>query len=308
MAYHYIIYADVLLALNFFLDFFLLWAAGRFLRLTSPLWRQLLAAVLGAGYGVGIVLPELAVFYSLPVALLVSLLLLRVAYPYRGAWPFVRLTAVFYLIAFAMAGAALAGASLLSQRGISIGPQQSVRAGALLFGVVMAGILARRGAALVRRGWKKENFLLQVEVFAAGRSCLISALIDTGNDLVEPVSGKPVIVAQYKSLQGLLPQGLRLLWQRSAGEEPAQLMQAAAGLAGGWEKRLRLIPFASIGKNHGMLLGFQPDKIIIYGEHKLETREAIVGLYATELGKGEYQAIINPSVLVYAEEERAVSA
>jgi len=122
MAYHYIVYADVLLALNFFLDFFLIWASGCFLRLQSPLWRQLLAAVFGACYALGMLLPQLALFYTLPAAVLASLLLLRVAFPYSGLKAFVRLTGVFYLIAFAMAGTALAAASLLERRGLHFGP------------------------------------------------------------------------------------------------------------------------------------------------------------------------------------------
>lgn len=310
MAYHYIVYADILLALNFFMDFFLIWAAGRFLRLQGGLTRQLSAAALGAVYAVGILSPELAMFYTPPFAVLASLLLLRLAFPYRGLKSYVRLIAVFYLIAFAMAGAALAGASLLSRRGLQFGPLQSVRAGALLFGLLMAAILARRGVALVRRNWRKESFMVQVEIWAAGRRCLVTALIDTGNDLVEPVSGKPVLVCEYKSLQGLLPQGLRHLMEQHAAHDPAQVMQAAlAGEAsGGWEKRLRLIPFASIGKDHGMLLGFAPDKLIIYSEGKLQTREAVVALYHSQLGKGEYQAVMNPGLLLYADEEKAVSA
>ena len=307
MAYHYIVYADILLALNFFVDFFLIWASGCFLRLQGALGRQLLAAALGSCYAVGLLVPKLSLFYTLPCAVLASIFMLLVAFPYRGLKALARLTAVFYLIAFATSGTALAAASLLSQRGLSFGPPESVRAGALLFGLLMAAILARRGVSLIRRNWHKESFMIQVEIWAAGRSTSLTALIDTGNDLVEPVSGKPVLVCQYKSLQGLLPQGLRLLWQES---DPAHVMQSAmAGeVSGSWAKRLRLIPFASIGKEHGMLLGFRPDKLVIHGEEKLETAEAVVGLYAKELSQGEYQAVLNPSLLLYAEEKKAVGA
>ena len=310
MAYHTIIYADILLALNFFLNFFLLWATGRFLRLQTSLWRLLLAAAVGAGYAVGILLPRLAAFYAWPVSIAFSLIILCLAFPYRGIWQLLRLTATFYLIAFAMAGAVLAGSSLLVQQGYALGAAQTIRGGALLFGIILACIVARRGAALVRRKWRQENFILQLEVVVAGRSLRIPTLIDTGNDLVEPISGKPVIVAHYQSLQTLLPHGLRLLWQQYQNHDPTQLLQAAAegGLALSWERRLRLIPYASIGKNHGLLLGFLPDYVVIHGENKLVTKEVIIALHQDSIGKDDYKAVLNPAVLVYAEEEKAASA
>ena len=47
---HYIVYADILLALNFFCDFFLLWTAGKILRRQISLLRILAASIVGAFY------------------------------------------------------------------------------------------------------------------------------------------------------------------------------------------------------------------------------------------------------------------
>ena len=58
----YIIYADVLFLLNFLLDFALLWASGRFLRFKIKYWRLFLASLIGALYGVGILIPGLEIF------------------------------------------------------------------------------------------------------------------------------------------------------------------------------------------------------------------------------------------------------
>ncbi|MGI5892738.1 MAG: sigma-E processing peptidase SpoIIGA [Bacillota bacterium] len=300
MIQHYIqtytIYADVLFFLNFFLDFFILWATGRFLRIKANYPRLLLAAFIGALYGVGIIFPDLSYLYSLILKLAFSLLLLRIAFPYRGFASFLQCIGAFYLISFAMAGAVLGGSSLLAGSGINIAGTEIVRWTSLVFALMMAIVLARKSFLWIKKNWNKENFKVNLEIFAQGHRCFIAALIDTGNDLADPISTNPVIVAEYQGLRPLLPQGLRELFESYGDSDPTQILQK--GNIDGWEKRLRLIPFASIGKHHGMLLGFKPDKIIIYDEQKRETDQVIVALYRQKLGKDDsYQAIINPDVL-----------
>ena len=293
----YVVYIDVLLLLNFCFDFLLLAASGRFLRRRAALLRLLLASALGAVYGAAIVLPQLSFFYLPPAAVLFSLLLLRIAYPYRSAGAFLKLTGVFYLIAFAMAGAVLAGVTLLQNSGFVLGGQTTVRAGSLLAALPVAAIIARRGYAAFRRNWRKEDFHVQMEIWVAGRSCMLTALLDTGNDLHEPLSGRPVIVADGRAVRGLLPERIREIWQAN-GERPDLALQqlTAKEDIDGWVRRLRLIPFASIGKRNGMLLGFRPDAIFVQQNGQRLQAQAVIAL--TRLASDQaYQAVANPEIL-----------
>ena len=43
----------------------------------------------------------------------------------------------------------------------------------------------------------------------AGRRVVLTALVDTGNTLTDPATGRPVLVAEADSLEELLPPGLR---------------------------------------------------------------------------------------------------
>lgn len=300
----YVVYIDVLLLLNFCLDFLLLAAAGRFLRRRGGLLRLLLASLLGAIYGAAIVLPQLAYLYLPPAAVLVSLLLLRVAYPFQSAGAFLKLVGVFYLIAFAMAGAVLAGVTLLQNSGFVLGGAATVRAGTLLAAIPVAAILARRGYTALKRGWRKEDFHIELEIRAMGRSCLLTALLDTGNDLHEPLSGRPVIVADSRAVLTLLPERVREAYAK-AGDRPDQVLQqlTARSDADGWARRLRLIPYASIGKRNGMMLGFRPDCVVLYQGGERRVCDAMIAL--TKLaGDQSYQAVANPEILNAAEREK----
>ncbi len=293
----YIIYADVLLLLNFLMDFTLLWAAGRFLRLQTRIIRLLIASVLGAAYGILFLLPQWSSLYLSVIRIFFPVLMLLIAYRYEGLRSFGRLLAVFYLIAFAMAGAVLGGSSLLESFGYSIGLQEAVKWFSLIFAIGVAFVLSKKGIAKITKNWHRSNFMVNVEVMVSGHKTMITALLDTGNDLRDPLGGKPVMVCEYRALMNILPYGLRKAYEEFGERDPVKVIESASDFS--WAKKLRLIPFDSIGKKHGLLLGFRPDKAIIYYENKLETQDLIICLYQNKIGRDQaYQAIMNPEILL----------
>ena len=57
--------------------------------------------------------------------------------------------------------------------------------------------------------------------------------------------------------------------------------------------KLKVIPFASLGKQNGMLMGIKADSVEILGEDTREKKEAIIGIYNKSLTKrGEYDALL----------------
>lgn len=301
----YVVYVDVLLLLNFCMDFLLLWAAGRFLRRSTPLWRLLLGAVLGSAYASAMVLGLPGWLWSLPAAVAFSLLMLLAAYTYDGHRSFLRLTGVFYLISCAAGGAALAAAGELQQRQLP-GGWTTVRWLALLMALPVVLIVSRRGYAAARRAWRRENFRARLLIQAAGRRASLTALIDTGNDLSDPLSGLPVVVADYRSLAPLLPERLRQAWN-AAPEQPERVLQRLSDAADtdGWLRRLRLVPFSSIGRRSGLLLGFRADLVVLEQDGRRVSGQAVVALSRGGISGGGYQAVVNPDLLEQGKEGAA---
>ena len=58
--------------------------------------------------------------------------------------------------------------------------------------------------------------------------------------------------------------------------------------------KLKFIPFSSLGKQNGMLLGIKPDYIKVINDDVETVKEnAIIGIYNKSLTKrGEYRALI----------------
>lgn len=301
----YVVYADVLWLVNLAMDWLLLAAVARFGGFITRRPRLAAAAVLGAFYGVGLLFPALAVLYVLPLPLVFSLLMLRVAFgrlPWRRfAW----LVGCFYLMGFAMCGAVL---SLRALAGLAWG---AVSARWLLAAAAVAGVLAAVGVAAWRQMLQKYGMLAEAEVEFAGRSVRLSCFLDTGNNLREPLSGRPVMLAELTALRDVLPEelyrGLSELY-RMYGEKcrPYRLITELSGYE--WGGRLLLLPFCSVGERGGLLLGFVPDgvRLAVAGENQPRQTGLILALYPLPLkGLNGCRAIVHPDAVFGAAEALA---
>ncbi len=293
----YVVYADVLWLVNFLMDWLLLAATARFGGFITRWPRLVAGAVLGGFYGVGLLFPPLAVLYVMPCPVLFSLLMLRVAFGRLPLGRFVMLTGCFYLLGFAMCGAVLGLRALL---GLAWGGMSGRW---LLAAVVLAAGLAGCGVAAWRRMLRNYGMLAEAEVTFAGRGVRLSCFLDTGNRLREPLSGRPVMLAELAALRGMLPQplyqGLTELY-RVHGDKcrPYQLMTELAGHE--WAGRMVLLPFCSVGEQGGLLLGFVPDAVglCLAGEAHPRPTGLILALYPRPLRdlKGA-RAIVHPDAV-----------
>ncbi|WP_274378655.1 sigma-E processing peptidase SpoIIGA [Desulforamulus profundi] len=66
-----------------------------------------------------------------------------------------------------------------------------------------------------------------------------------------------------------------------------------------YAKRLRLIPFQSLGKENGMLLGIRPDVIeICYRDKKQQVKDVVLGIYDRKLSpETTYRALLHTQFL-----------
>ena len=88
-----------------------------------------------------------------------------------------------------------------------------------------------------------------------GRRVALTALVDTGNTLTDPATGRPVMVAEVEKVAGLFPAG-----QAPSGEELRCPVDALERLGRqGWQGRCRLLPYRAVGVECGMLLALRLD-------------------------------------------------
>jgi stage II sporulation protein GA (sporulation sigma-E factor processing peptidase) len=121
--------------------------------------------------------------------------------------------------------------------------------------------------------------------------------MDTGNQLKDPLTQAPVVIAEYAAMEPFLPEDLKEIFGRSSELDLKTIAEEISKSA--WSSRFRLIPFSSIGKHHGMLLGLRPDEVsIVVEDRKVTTRHVVVGIYNKPLcPQGSYRALLHPDLL-----------
>ncbi|BDG60749.1 sigma-E processing peptidase SpoIIGA [Caldinitratiruptor microaerophilus] len=287
---------DVVFGLSLVVDGLWLWAAGVMAGVRVRPLRLLAAAAAGALADVVAAFPGGAALRGWGARMAGSLLLLTLGY--GGTVPVRSLGRL--LLYFYAAGAAIAGAAVLLGSGVPRGVAVYRAAqGYVAFSVPLApSPLILAGAALVLAGgrlvldsarvWRRARpDLVALRVAVGGEQVTVRALVDTGNRLHDPAGGVPVVVAERRALAPLLPPALRV----HPLDDPAG---AAAALPAAWARRVRLVPFRSLGTPSGLLIAIRPDRLEVQGW----SRAALVALTPEPLDPaGRFQALVPGALL-----------
>lgn len=134
-----------------------------------------------------------------------------------------------------------------------------------------------------------------IKVNINSRCTYIKAIIDTGNFLREPITKMPVIVVEKKSLVNVIPNYILDNLDKIINGENIDLEE--------YTSKIRIIPFTSLGKENGILLGLKADNVLVEMEENNNIiQNVIIGIYNGHLSKnGKYQALIGLDLLDYKE-------
>ena len=299
-----VVYLDKLFLGNLIADFIILWAAGRLSQIRIKTYRVIAGACLGSFYSLALFLPgtdRLLFFY---VKFAVSLAMVLTAYAPLPPRRLVICLSFFYLVSFVSGGAVIGASYFLSQTG-GIGQiNNSLVIINRYFwpGVTLAALVVWAGVVALPRYFKRkqglESLRLAVTIFFNGQEVTVRGLIDTGNSLSDPVSGEPVLVVEHSALMEVLPAAMK---EKDVCTGDAILLIERM-MDTPWAGRLRLIPFQSLGNDRGLLLGIKPDRVeFVWKGQVRKVEKVVIGVHGRRLDiGGEYNAIINPSLIEWA--------
>ena len=248
-----VVYIDALFLLNLLVNYLLLLAAAKLAG--EPLRRLRLAAgaALGGLYAAAIFFPGLG-FLTHPLCKLGAAVLMLLT-GFGGSRRLLRVTLVFFGLSCAFGGGIFA-IGLLGGRGLTLrnGVLYSVMdlRILLLSAAVCYAVLTLVFRRTARHGRRE---VLPAVLILEGRRVAVNALVDTGNTLTDPVTGRPVMVAEGSRLSPLLP-GERVL-DENALRDPVGTLERLS--RGGRGRRFRLLPYQAVGVECGMLLALRLD-------------------------------------------------
>lgn len=264
-----VIYIDILLSLNLFVDYLLLLATARLLHRPTRRWRTVSAALIGAASSLIILAPPLSQGLSLLYQAATAVLMVVVGFSLSDAKSFFKITATLWIISALFSGimtlfvTLLQPVGLLVQSGVvyyNFSPLLLVLLTCASYGVLcIFDRLTRKRVSL--------GCAYRLEIWDGNRHVTLRALLDSGHSLHDVFSGSPVILVNAGALP--LPNNTR--------------------------RKTRYIPFASIGGD-GMLLAFCPERVILYADQRRADISGVWVAPVTSLGRGEYDALIGPAI------------
>lgn len=158
-------------------------------------------------------------------------------------------------------------------------------------------IVAELGWGLVHRRIRDWLFFVPIEIWFGDQKISVNALIDTGNRLRDPITGAPVIILEYQAIAYILPDAIRRAFMAFESGDLGTASECI--LSTGWSSRFRLIPFSSIGREKGMLVGFRADSVkLLEGRRGMVNRNVVIGIHTHSLSsEGGFSALLHPEVL-----------
>lgn len=254
-----VVYLDEVFLLNFVVDYLLLLSAGRLAGEVLRRGRLALGAALGAAYAGAVFLPGLG-FLVHPLCK-VGAGVLTVLAGYGGSRRLLRVCLVFFTVSAAFGGGILA-LQLLGNRSLTLA--NGVLSSPLDLKLVLLsaagcyGLITLLFQRAARHSPRRELAPAVVEL--GGRRAVLTALVDTGNTLTDPATGRPVLVAEGEKVKDLFPPGTAP--SRAELYDPAGAMERLSGAG----LRCRLLPYQAVGVECALLLALRSDRVTVGGE------------------------------------------
>lgn len=288
-----VVYADVLLIVNLFVNYVLLLCSSMIMKKHTQRLRILLGAAIGAFYGFVVFLPELPSLAEFALRLAATVLIVLGAFGYKNFPSFLRSFFTFFAVSFAFGGIMLVLWVTVAPIGMIYNNGAvyfDIDLAVLAISTVVSFAVISLIAHFTARRAPKDSIAL-VKISYKGKEVKLTALVDTGNSLCETFSGYPVVLGEAESLEKIMPDAVRAFID---GDDVSS------------SPEMRLVMHKTVSGT-GVLPVFRPDYIEVKSvSHSIKTSEVYVAVTKNNLARGEYEMILNP--VLFEEEKRYAQA
>ena len=289
----YEIYVDVLVCTNIFINYFILLAISRLYSFSLNRLRIIAGAVLGGIFSLLILLPEINFYINLIIKLFISLVVVLISFKVYSILNFVKLVASFYLVNFVFAGAVLFVWYLLDSKNIFVKNNTVYFNISPLFFIISTLVTYSiiRFLAFLTVQKNSEQSFCNLKIEQNNKTIDLKAKIDTGNNLKDPFSNKPVIVAEYKFIKSIVPTEIINFFSNKETKSDSLDIDKITNL------KFRTIPFNTI-LGSGIMPAFMPEKIKIIKKDKKEiSKDAFVAICKEKFLNENYNALVGTDLI-----------
>lgn len=292
------VYVDIILLENICMNFIILFATAYIVKIKTRYFRIFISSLIGAIYALLVYADILAIYTNIIMKILLSICMVYIAYKPKNLKGMLKELILFYLVSFALGGCAFAllyivrPQDIFMKDGVYIGTYPLKIA---LLGGITGFIITYIAFKAVKTRISKNEIIYKAAIKLDEKEITINVMLDTGNMLKDPISNSPVVLVEKSKLYDILPNNLLENTKNILGgewnEEEYNLNT--------YRTKLRIIPFTSVGKQNGMMVGIKADEIkIITDVDEIINKNAIICVYEKTFSKtGKYSGLIGIDML-----------
>ena len=284
------IYIDIVFLENLIMNSIIIYATSIILKIKPKLIRVVTSSAIGSIYAIISYVTELYIYTSIISKGILAIVMVYIAFNPQNMKNMWKQLLIFYLTSFVFGGVALyliyfiKPQDVFIKNGIFVGDYALK---SIFLGAIIAFIIIKISIKIVKTKINAKDMFCKIRIKLNGKEIETKAMIDTGNLAKEPITNTPVVIVESSLLEKVLPKEiLNSIDNILAGK--------LDGVKEEYISRLRCIPFSSLGKQNGMLLGIKADEIVVEKEEENKiSKNVIIGVYERSLTKrGEYRALI----------------
>lgn len=288
------IYIDIIFLENLIMNSIIIYATGITLKTKTSIIRITLSSLIGSIYAIITYISEIEIYASIILKLILSIIMVYIAFNPQNIKKMLKQTAIFYLVSFIFGGVALyliyfiKPQEVFIKNGIFVG-ENILKI--ILLGAIVAFLIIKISLKIIKTKINSKDMYCKIKVKLEGKYIETRAMIDTGNLVKEPITNIPVVIIESSLLYGVLPSkilnNLENILCGNFEHIPEEIQEK-------YNSKLKCIPYSSLGKQNGMLIGIKAEEIEIETEEETKkSNNVIIGIYDKSLTKkGEYRALI----------------
>lgn len=259
-----VLYLDVIIFKEFIMDFILIIVTKTVLKKSTKNTNIIIACELGVIETIIDILMNINVVVRLILKLITSILIIKVAFNSKKIKEILKELATFYIVSFIFAGIATSimfsqSLNKILKHGIILGKYSNFL---IILSVIIGTILIIITFKLVSKNIRKDNMVCDVEIGILDNIIKIKVLIDTGNLLKEPITGKPVVIIEKRKLNYILENLKDNI-------------------------KIYVIPYKTLGNEEKVLFGIKPEYIRLREENNYYSDDVIIGLYDGKISQND---------------------
>lgn len=294
------IYIDVIFLENLIMNTIILYATSIIIKIKPKTIRVIGAATIGSIYVIISYITGMKIYASIISKIVLAIIMVYIAFNPQSIKKMWKQLAIFYLTSFVFGGVALYLIYFIKPQDIVL--KNGMFAGqyvlkVIMLGAIVAFVVIKISLKIIKTKINPKDMYCKIKLKLNGKTIETKAMIDTGNLVKEPITNTPVVILESTLLADVLPKEILDNLEKILGgdfsEIPEQVQQE-------YIAKLRCIPFTSLGKQNGMLVGIKADEIEIETEEEKKiSKNVIIGIYDKSLTKrGEYRALIGIELLI----------